>query len=106
MRTRRHRATQIDWQQVRRRLARAVAATEEASRLSPERARAVMEERARALARVPPAAARAADVLEVVIFALADELYAIETRHVREVSRLTDATPVPGAPDFLLGVLN
>jgi purine-binding chemotaxis protein CheW len=106
MKTRRQRAEGFNWQQVRQRLAQAVAATEEASRLSPERARAVMEERARVLARVPPVAASAAESLEVVTFALADERYGIETRHVREVVRLTEYTPLPGAPDFLVGVLN
>jgi purine-binding chemotaxis protein CheW len=96
----------IDWQQVRERLARARAATEESVRLSPERARQVMEARARDLARVPPRAPAAAEVLEVVTFALANERYAVETRHTREVIRFTDFTPVPGAPDFLVGLVN
>jgi purine-binding chemotaxis protein CheW len=94
------------WQQVRQRLARAVAGTEESLRLSPERARAVMDERARSLARVPAEAPRAAEVLQLAVFTLADERYGIETRFVREVVRLTDYTPVPGAPDFLVGVTN
>jgi purine-binding chemotaxis protein CheW len=101
--------TAIDWQQVRQRLARTGAATEEALRLSPERAKAVMDERAKALARVPPAAPQAAEVLEVVTFLLADEHYAVETqyvREVREVVRLSEYTPLPGAPPFLRGVIN
>jgi purine-binding chemotaxis protein CheW len=106
MKHKRHRATSIDWKQVRERLARVLTATEESLRLSPDRARAVLEERARALARVPPAVTRAAEVIEVVTFALANELYAIETRFVRGVVRLTDYTPLPGAPPFLVGVLN
>jgi purine-binding chemotaxis protein CheW len=96
---------EIAWQQVRKRLARALTATEESLELSPERARAVMEERARALARVP-AEARAAEVLQLAVFTLANERYGIETRFVREVVRLTDYTPVPGAPEFLVGVIN
>jgi purine-binding chemotaxis protein CheW len=96
----------IDWQLARERLARARKAVEESLRLSPEQARSVMEERARALARVPPREPAAAEVLEVVTFTLANERYAIETRHVREVVRFTDFTPVPGAPDFLVGLLN
>ena len=48
----------IDWQEAHRRLDRLRAAADEALRLPPARARAVLEERARALARVP---ARAAD---------------------------------------------
>jgi purine-binding chemotaxis protein CheW len=93
-------------QPARERLARAIAGTEEALELSPERARAVMEERARALARVPTEAPHAALVLQLATFTLADERYAIETRYVREVVRLTDYTPVPGAPEFLVGVIN
>ncbi len=96
----------IDWQQVRARLAKARAATEESGRLSPERARAVMEERARTLARVPPKPPQAAEVLEVVTFGLAGERYAVETRHVHEVVRAAEFTPVPGAPDFLTGLIN
>jgi purine-binding chemotaxis protein CheW len=96
----------IDWQQLRHRLARARQATEESARLSPERARAVMEERARILARVPSRPPEAAEVLEVVTFALADERYAVETRHVREVLRVSEIAPVPGAPELLAGLLN
>lgn len=96
----------IDWQQVRQRLARAVAATEESLHLSPERARAVLDERARTLARVPAAALRAADILEVVTFSLGSERYAIQASHVREVVRVTEHTPIPGSPDFLMGVIN
>ena len=75
-------------------------------RLSPEQAKAVLDERARALARVPPAAPKASEVLEIATFALANEHYGVETRYVREVVRLADYTPLPGAPAFLVGVLN
>jgi purine-binding chemotaxis protein CheW len=66
----------------------------------------VLDERARALARVPPAAPHAAEVLEVATFLLASEQYAIETQYVREVVRLTEYTPLPGSPPFLRGVMN
>jgi purine-binding chemotaxis protein CheW len=96
----------MDWQQLHQRLARAREATEASLRLSPERARAVMEERAQKLARVPPLPPRADEVLEVVTFGLADERYAVETCHVREVLRVGEIASVPGAPDFLAGLLN
>ncbi len=102
----RPRPAAIDWKQLHARLARARQATEESVRLSPERARAVMGERARLLARVPPRAPEADEVLEVVTFALAGEHYAVETSHVREVVRFGALTPVPGAPDFLAGLVN
>src|SRR5947208_3108843 len=91
----------IDWRQVRRRLDHAIASTEGSGRLPPDRARAVLEERARALARPPAAAIQAGEVLEVILFSFGDERYAIETRHVREVVRQGDCTPVPDAPDIL-----
>jgi purine-binding chemotaxis protein CheW len=72
----------------------------------PDRGREVLEERARQLARVPEEPARAGEVLELVGFVLAGERYAIESRFVREVARLTRFTPVPGTPDFVLGVTN
>jgi purine-binding chemotaxis protein CheW len=103
---RRTRVTRLEWQEIRRRLIRAAAATEEALQLSPERARALLDERARALARVPPQAPAAAEVLAAVTFALGDERYAVATGHVREVRPLTAPTPVPGAPPALAGVIN
>ena len=103
---RRRRDAPIDWAEVRARVARAMAATEEALRPSPEQARRIMDERARALARVPPAARPGAERIELVTFALANERYAVEMRCVREVARLVDVTPVPGTPDFIVGVTN
>lgn len=104
-RARRPRGEPIDWAAVRARLARAQAATAAALELPPERVRALMDERARALAR-PPAPRDAGEVRDVLAFALGVERYAIETRYAREVVRLTDVSPVPGAPDFLRGVTN
>ncbi len=68
------------------------------------RAAAILEERARLLAR-PPAKERA-DGMEVLVFSLSGETYALETRAVREVARFTDFTAVPGASALLLGVTN
>jgi purine-binding chemotaxis protein CheW len=95
----------LDPRQLRERLARAVAATEASLQLSPEQAARVLQERAAALARpaLPPTGDR---VLEVVVFSLADENHALESRHVREVVRFVGCTPVPGGPDFLVGVIN
>jgi purine-binding chemotaxis protein CheW len=99
----------LDWARVRKRLARALAATQESWRPTPKRKQEILEERARRLAGAPAppiAPAPGAPVLEVVVFALGNEEYALETRHVREVVRLADCTPLPGAPLFLLGVFN
>lgn len=102
----RERPEVIDWSSVRERLARATAATESAVRVSAERAREIMDSRARALARVQPTEPDAGEVLEIATFELSGERYAIETRFVREVIRLADCVRVPAAPDFLFGVTN
>jgi purine-binding chemotaxis protein CheW len=65
--------------------------------------RAVLEERARLLAR-PAAPPLAGDTLEVVTFALANETYAVESRYVLAVFRLTDLSPLPGAEPPVFGV--
>lgn len=104
-RARRPRGEPIDWAAVRERLARAQAATAAALEPSPGHVRALMDERARALAR-PPAPRDVGEVRDVLAFALGVERYAIETRYVREVVRLADFSPVPGAPDFVRGVTN
>lgn len=41
-----------------------------------------------------------------VSFALGDEAYAINAARVNEVLRYTEITPVPGAPGFILGIIN
>jgi purine-binding chemotaxis protein CheW len=94
----------VDWTALHERLARAAAAAEQALDPAPERARQIMDQRARILARAPPAARPAGDHIEVLVFSLAGGRYAIETRYVREVVRIADVTPVPGVSDFVVGV--
>jgi purine-binding chemotaxis protein CheW len=96
----------LDWQQVHTRLDQAAQALREALDPSPERRRAILQDRARALARPPVEKPAASELLHVVSFALGDEQYALEARHVREVVRFTEYTPVPDTPPFLVGVSN
>lgn len=96
----------LDWDVLRSRLAAAGRATADALRVSPDRARQMLDERARSLARSPSAPADAAERIELFAFSLRGERYAFETHYVREVCRPPDATPVPGAPEFLAGVVN
>ncbi len=39
-------------------------------------------------------------------FRLGDEIYGINVMQIREVLRYTEITPVPGAPYFVLGIIN
>lgn len=73
--------------------------------MKPE-AREVLRARARALARAPEGAAAPGTTLELLEFRLAQESYAVETRHVREVYPLKDLTPMPCTPPFVRGIVN
>ena len=44
--------------------------------------------------------------LQWVTFRLGNETYAINVMQVQEVLRVTEIAPVPGAPDFVLGIIN
>lgn len=45
-------------------------------------------------------------VLQWVTFNLLDEVYGLNVIQVQEVLRITDITPVPGSPSFVLGIIN
>jgi purine-binding chemotaxis protein CheW len=96
----------VDWVALRRRVDRAHAGIAELLEPSPESARAIMDERARRLADAGARQVEPTQVLETLGFGLGVERYAVESKHVREVVRLVDFTPVPGAPEFLLGITN
>ena len=96
----------ISWDRTRARLAAAEQTMREAIRPSPARARALLESRAHLLAQPLPEPPLPGELLDVAVFSLARERYAIETRVLREIVRFADFTPVPGAADFLVGVTN
>ncbi|MDB6166329.1 MAG: CheW protein, partial [Lacunisphaera sp.] len=78
---------------------------EAASESSPA-VQQILRARARALAQLPERAPAAETVIEVLEFRLAQERYAVETRHVREVYPLKELTPLPCTPPFVLGIVN
>lgn len=95
-------ARAIDWAELRQRLgsldlSRAAVAIPG----SPE-ARAVLDARARALAR--PLAAAPTGQLDVLTFELARERYGIESRYVQAVFPLRQISPLPGASAPIHGV--
>lgn len=94
----------IDWAAVRERMARANEALTTSLSVPSARAKALLDERARILARRAHEASPA-EVLQVLTFALGRERYAIETRFVREVTRLSDFTVVPSTPTFVVGII-
>lgn len=96
----------FDWDTIKQRFVRLMEASSQSDTLSNEQAEVVMAERAKALAKVPDTAPNSDEILEVMIVRLATERLAIETRFIHEVYRVSDITPVPGGPTFLLGVTN
>jgi purine-binding chemotaxis protein CheW len=88
------------WSRLQQRLLAAARATEELTRPSPERARAILEERARRLARSAP------HVALVVTFGLGSDRYALGSTFVREVRQPRSLTPLPGVPDYCAGIVN
>jgi purine-binding chemotaxis protein CheW len=96
----------LSWDRVRARLAAAEQVMRELDRPSPARAQALLQSRARQLAQPLPEPPRPGDQLEVAVFSLGRERYAVETRVLREIVPFADYTPVPGAAPFLIGVTN
>ena len=45
-------------------------------------------------------------LIQFVTFVLMDEKYGINVMQVQEVLRVTEIAPVPGAPDYVLGIIN
>ena len=46
------------------------------------------------------------DALQWATFRLDQETYGLNVMHVQEVLRYTDIAPVPGAPSYVLGIIN
>jgi purine-binding chemotaxis protein CheW len=93
----------IDWERARERLAAARLALDE--HRSPEEEQALLHERARVLA-TPVASDDGAPRQDVVRFTLCGEPFAVAAEHVVEATAIGEPTPVPGTPEFLLGVVN
>jgi purine-binding chemotaxis protein CheW len=75
----------------------------ETQEVEPGDVRALLKERARALAQPMAELAQSAS-RSMVVFSLGDERYAIETRYVFTVTRVCDVFPLPGAGAHVLGL--
>ena len=96
----------FDWPAAAERLSRAAELLADSAGTDADASRRVLEERARNLARATRDATIREDVLSVVVFTLGAERYALEARWLREILRTAEVTPVPGLPDYLVGVAN
>lgn len=66
----------------------------------------ILRARARKLAQTLPDATPHADLLRVVEFRIAHEIYALALKRIRIIHPLKDLTFIPGVPDFIRGVIN
>lgn len=83
----------------------AEAVTAEATAGTATAAADLLLARAKSLAREKTTAGNdVGDSVEVIEFGLTDETYAFELAHVREVGPLIALTPLPGVPEFILGI--
>lgn len=94
----------IDWDEIRQKMSRAELAMEEADRPTAQKAREIMRERALKLSQSSWVSETAGVRVEVLVFELGGDRFALETGYILEVFPLTNFTPVPGVPDFMVGV--
>lgn len=97
---------QIDWENIKRRLEAVGAAIEHTASADREETQRILKSRAQTLGRKPELAELNVERIEVVEFILAQEHYAVESQHVRDVYPLEQLTLVPCAPAFVLGIVN
>lgn len=74
--------------------------------MSAEEIAAILEKRAKTLARVPDADKGRSETLQYITFSLSDEDYAVEVGYVQEIQPLRDLTLIPCTPDFIVGAVN
>jgi purine-binding chemotaxis protein CheW len=72
----------------------------------PSTAAEILRARAEALAREPAPQPLASEHVEVVVFGLGGERYALEAAAVAEVYPFENLTPVPCTPPFIRGIVN
>jgi purine-binding chemotaxis protein CheW len=101
------RSTRFDWAGLHLRLDASHAALRQ--RLTPgtEEKQEILHSRARLLAARGKKEEAAPDsILEVVEFVLGPEHYGIESSYIREIYPLSEFTPLPCTPAFVLGLIN
>lgn len=98
--------TPIDWDGLRERMDAATASSDRAWTPGADATTRILHERALALALEPDTAHAQGQGIEVIEFGLADECYALESSHVREVFPLESLTVLPCTPAFVMGIVS
>lgn len=94
------------WRDIHHRLENSRQHLEERFNPTPQQRYEMMRERSRKIARAPEERSSVEQAIELVEFTLGQERYAVESSFIREVCPLKDITPLPGAPSFVVGIIN
>jgi len=101
------RKAELDWAQLHCRMDASQSALKRRLTPGPEEKRKILRARARLLAAGGKAEATFPHLLlDVVEFVLGPEHYGIESCHIREIHPLSEFTPLPCTPAFVLGLVN
>jgi purine-binding chemotaxis protein CheW len=96
----------VDYEAIRGRMSAFQEVLTRDSAMSPIETKTILKARANALAEDGGASAVPADRIEIVGFMHGQERYGVELRYVKEVYPLVDPVSLPGAPLFILGIVN
>lgn len=100
--TPRHR--QFDWESAQRTLRRSIETL--TGDPSEEQIQEILERRARLVAQTPAGDLFREGEMQILSFLSCGETYATPVEHVRSVMTLSNHTPIPCTPDFVLGAFN
>lgn len=97
----------IDWNKIHNRLKQLEKNIERGFEPTSMEKKKILQIRSKALAEDTAAKKPLArEYLEVVEFLLSYEKYALEIKYIKEVCSLKELTEIPGAPPFIMGVIN
>lgn len=95
----------MDWESLKERMHKIELSLRTELEPTADQTRVRLQQRAARLAE-QPASEVEEETLELLVFELSGEIYAIESRYVETVVPLHQLTPVPCTPDFVLGVMS
>jgi purine-binding chemotaxis protein CheW len=96
----------VNWEELHQRMDAARLALEENTSTTNETSRATLKQRARLLSNELTQTDTVQESIEVIVFTLASETYAIQSDSVLEAYPLKEFTPLPGVPSFIMGIVN
>lgn len=96
----------VDWDVIRCRMEEVAKRIEHGTSLSTQEKKSILQKRAILFGRPAANANNEQPRLNIIEFFLASERYAFETSYIAEVCALKEFTPIPGAPQFVVGIIN